>query len=157
MFKLRLIQVTSILLVATACDGASEAVAPPPPIAQPAEAPVSAPAPAFPGVSLSATVFNGSDALYGWIASTHGGVLASRYVFEDSTRFSLQFASPRFGFFEYRGTYYVDGSTILLYFDSDSRWTAEAKLSGDILDVRYSIIASLSDFADGTYVRTSNR
>jgi hypothetical protein len=115
------------------------------------------PPPPFPALSRSGQVFRASDSLYDLWIGYHGSQLGSRYVLYDSTTFALQFSSLRYGFFEYTGPYSSTDSVLTFNFDADSRWTATGTLDGDSLIVEYSIIASLSDFMDGVYVRSSGQ
>jgi hypothetical protein len=70
----------------------------------------------------------------------------------------MQFAGSPFppGFFEYTGRYVVTDSLHTLTWDANptAPWVARALLRGDSLVVRFNDDMSMSDFIDGTYVRT---
>jgi hypothetical protein len=116
-------------------------------------------APDYPSPQREGVIYTEVGAPYGYPGSTqfHGGVPTSRFVFYDDGRFGLQFSSPRFGFFEYGGTYARAGSQITFGWDGWSiagPWGASGTLRGDTLHVSYNTIMQLSDFIDGDYVRT---
>lgn len=88
--------------------------------------------------------------------SYHGGPLASRYVLYDDGAFGLQYASPRFGNFEYRGTYTESSGEVDFQWEGWSAagpWGATAKITEESLTVRYNLIMQLTDFEDGVYLR----
>ena len=115
------------------------------------------PPPAFPAVSSSALVYDGPSGLYDELVSYHGSTLPTRYVlFSDST-FQLQFASFRFGIFSYAGRYSRSDTLITFAWDgwsSAGPWGSAGALCGDTLVVRYNIVMMMSDFIDGSYVRS---
>ena len=76
----------------------------------------------------------------------------SRYVLYDDATFALQYGEG----FEFTGTYAIGSRLLDFGFDTDPRWTARGTVRGDSLLVEYSTEASLSDFEDGRYVRTSD-
>lgn len=79
-----------------------------------------------------------------------------RYVLRDDGTFSLQYVRPDAGFFEYAGRYTRAGTLVTLLFAANSgQWVAQANLDGDFLVVRYNMDMMLSDFEDGTYVRST--
>ena len=120
----------------------------------PAIPPQLTPPPAFPPLSRSGTIYRAPDSLYDLFANYHQSQLASRYVLYDGGTFGLQFVSARFSFFEYAGHYSSMDSVLTFTFDGDSRWQATATMRGDSLVVTYNLMASLSDFLDGVYVRS---
>jgi hypothetical protein len=149
-----------VLPMATGCSDATRPVVPRRPTvdapAEPPPAPPPAP-PEFPPLPRPGDVYVGPDDLYDLLAATHHGRLASRYVFYDNGKFSLQFASSRAGLFEYPGAWAPDGGQITLAFEGWSTagpWQATATLRGDSLSVKYNIVMYLSDFIDGVYVRS---
>jgi len=142
--------VSRIILAFFMLGGAVACAADSPTITQPAQfpppipAPTPAPAPVFPAPTHSATIYDRVTA-----SSIPG---ASRYVVYDDSTFSLQYLSPRFGFFEYRGTYSRADSMVTLRFDANSNaWFASAILKGRSLIVKYNLDMQLSDFEDGLY------
>jgi hypothetical protein len=74
-------------------------------------------------------------------------------VLYDAHEFALQLSSFTQGFLEYRGQYSRVDSSLTFSFDGDSRW-ATGIMRGDSLTVQYSLIAQLTDFVDGVYVRS---
>ncbi len=105
---------------------------------------------AFP--SVSGSVFD--RVTYSFIAAS-----SSRYVFHDDTTFALQYVTPTFGFFEYKGQYSRADSVLTFDFDGWSvlgPWRAQGTLRGDTLIVRYNEVMILNDFEDGQYVRASS-
>lgn len=109
--------------------------------------------PPFPVVTHAARIYEGVDSPY-W--SYHASKLASRYVLYDDRTFALQYASARWGVFEYLGVYVEENSVITFDWDGWSTagaWGATASLRGDSLFVRYNIIMQLTDFEDGLYLR----
>ena len=87
----------------------------------------------------------------------HGGALASRYLLCSDQTFCLQYSSPRFPLFEYRGTYVeADGMVTFRWRDNQgiqASWGPTfAKLTGDHLWVRYDTVMQLDGFEDGLYV-----
>ncbi len=72
------------------------------------------------------------------------------YVLYDDGKFVLQYGG------EYPGRYSRADSVITFNFAAYSTagpWQATGALSGDSLDVKYSIVMMLSEFEDGVYVR----
>jgi hypothetical protein len=148
------IRLCVLIFLATGCvgdDGGPLTVPPqhwgPGPVPTP-----TTPPPAFPPLSRAGQIYRAPDTLYdGYVT---GQSLASRYVLYDGGEFSLQFASVRNPFFEYRGHYTSTANAVLTFtFDDDARWGATATLSGDSMTVRYNDISSLTDFLDGVYIR----
>ena len=89
----------------------------------------------------------------------HGGTLGSQFLLCSDQTFALQYSSPRFLVFEYRGTYVeADGWVTFQWFYNQqvsAKWGPTlATLVGDLLSVRYDIVMSLDGFEDGVYVRT---
>lgn len=112
--------------------------------------PATPPPPAFPTAASTAQVYDRVT------PSVFDG--SSRYVFYADSTFSLQYVTPRFGFFEYKGRYARSGSAVSFDWDgwsSAGPWGADGVISGDSLTVKYNVIMSLSDFEDGVYVRSS--
>ncbi len=100
-------------------------------------------APSWPPVSSSALI-------YERVGVPCSGELTRFALYDDST-FELQYADG----FEYPGTYSIRSGEISFNFDADARWSATGSVRGDSLFVQYSVAASLSDFEDGLYVRSS--
>jgi hypothetical protein len=113
---------------------------------------VNPPPPPFPDLTQAGEIYLDDSTLYDF--SRFGGAWqASRFVLYPENKFALQFSSTKWGFFEYFGHYTRGSSFIDLTFDADSRWWASGTFRGDTLVVKYSLIAGLSDFVDGRYVR----
>lgn len=105
----------------------------------------------FPAAPLAARVFERLDAPF---ISAHGGVLLSRYVLHADGKFSLQYASPAWGFFEYEGTYTDnDGELVFKFAANHGQWQAKGWLNGNFLNVKYNTDMMLSDFEDATFRR----
>ena len=135
---------------------APPAAAAPPTVAPPATAP-STVAPAFPALSRAGDIYVADASLYG-ASAYHGGWLASRFVLFGDGRFTLQFSSPTWGFFEYGGRHARADSAITFAFDGASiagPWLAAGTLSGDRLRVKFNDLMEHSDFVSGVYVRES--
>lgn len=135
--------------------------APPAPSAPTTAAPPAAtpttPAPPFPALARGAEVYEAEPSLYG-ASAYHGGWLASRFVLFGDERFTLQFSSPAWGFFEYGGRYARVDSAIAFAFDGASiagPWQATGTLGGDRLRVKFNDLMEHSDFVSGVYVRAS--
>jgi len=110
--------------------------------------------PTFPPLSQPGRIYTAADSLYGYVANSDGrSGLASRFVLYDSGSFALQFSSWSRPPLEYRGSYATVGSALTFTFD-EKRWVATGTLRSDSLVVGYNADASLSDFADGMYVRS---
>jgi hypothetical protein len=153
-----------LLLLSAACSDSTAPVGRSvvPSTSSPTPAPVAtvptAAAPDFPALQRPGVVYAEVGAPYGDPASTqfHGGQLASRFVFYDDGRSGLQFSSPRFGFFEYGGSYARTDAQVAFVWDGWSTagpWGATGTLRGDTLHVTYNLVMQLSDFVDGDYVR----
>jgi hypothetical protein len=104
--------------------------------------------PEFPSISQPALIYNrvSSSFIPG----------SSRYVLYDDSKFSLQYVSPKWGFFEYLGTYSRANSAIAFEFEGWNvmgPWLADGIVAGDSLTVKYNDVMLLSDFEDGVYVR----
>jgi hypothetical protein len=162
---IRPFRLTALLVLSAACadsTGPARSTGPytsPPPSVPVATVPA-APTPDFPTPQRPGVIYTEAGAPYGYAGSTqfHGGLLTSRFVFYEDGRFGLQFSSPRFGFFEYGGTYARAGSQITFGWDGWSvagPWGATGTVRGDTLHVAYNIIMQMSDFVDGDYVRAS--
>jgi hypothetical protein len=140
------------------CSDSTQPVAPKPVTYTP---PLPAPplnTPTMPSPNAKGVVYEGPLNLYDAYSNYHGGSLSSRYVLYDDSTFALEFVSPRFGAFDYRGRYSLVDSRIIFSWDGWSTagpWGAQASLRGDSLKVTYNLIMSMSDFVDGTYVRSS--
>ena len=150
---------TALTFFVTGCMDGTEPSGPIAPPAAPAPgappvAPAIAPPPEFPALSRAGQIYRGPDSLYDFIANQHGSSVASRYVLYDDGTFGLQFASLRYPFFEYTGRYLSSASEFNFDFDGGSGWYATGSLRGDSLIVKYNLEASMSDFADGVYVRS---
>jgi len=113
-----------------------------------------APGGTFPALSKPGQIYLGSESLYDFYFNSHGGHLLSRYILYDDGTFTLQYVSPRWGFFEYKGWRALAGSTISLEFNANTpTWHADATLIGDVLAVKYNLDMQFSDFVDGEYVK----
>ncbi len=147
--------VAAVVVCTAACSDPALPTAPTPPAASAAAAAPQPPRnpPAFPDVSRAARVYLAAD----WPASTyHGGSLASRYVLYDDGTFTLQYASPNYPFFEYRGRYIEADGVITFHWDGWSvagSWGARGPITPERLVVHYNEIMTMSDFVDGVYVR----
>lgn len=107
----------------------------------------------FPPVSRPARIYVGVDSP---ASPRHGSPLASRYVLYDDGRFSLQYSSANYRFFEYRGTFTEVDSIVTFEWEAWSAagpWGATGSLSDASLSVRYNIIMMLTDFEDGVFLR----
>lgn len=78
-----------------------------------------------------------------------------RYVFYDDASFGLQYETPDWGFFEYRGNYTRVESAISLRWNDAGAWTATGTVRGDSLIVEYSDDMLWSDFENGVYLLES--
>jgi len=117
------------------------------------------PPPAPPSPTASRVIYDGPPDLYGAFNSFHNGPLVTRYVLYGDGTFALEFYSPRFGPGVYTGRYKRTDSRIVFDWDGWSTagpWGAEGTLRGDSLTVTYNTVMMLSDFVDGTYVRSSS-
>lgn len=114
--------------------------------------------PPFPSVPSDALVFTEGEPIYSAYSAFHGAIV-SRYVFLADSAFSLQFASYRFGIFEYTGTFSRSDPFIAFRFGAGGGWggmipwDARGVMRGDRLDVAYNEIMRHSDFVNGVYVR----
>jgi hypothetical protein len=144
-----------VLSLAAGCSDSTSAVAAPARYTPPPPAPPITP---IPSSTAKAVIYEGPLNLYDNYISYHGGSLSSRYALYDDSTFLLEFVSPRFGAFNYAGRYTRADSRIVFSWDGASTagpWGAEATLRGDSLKVTYNFVMSMSDFVDGTYVRSS--
>lgn len=108
--------------------------------------------PPFPAVSKPARVYVAGFESFS--AAFHGGVLNSRYVMYDDRTFALQYASPRFGNFEYRGTYVeANGEVVFDWEGSLGVWAATAIITDQSLTVSYNFRMQMDDFENGVFVR----
>lgn len=120
----------------------------------PAQSPVPVPPP-FKEPSSPAHIYQETGPLYAFLYSMHGGILVSRYVLYDSGSFALEFASPGFGLFAYKGKYVRSGTEIRFLFDAASvagPWDAIATTDGAKIRVDYNGIMIGSDFESGVYL-----
>ena len=77
----------------------------------------------------------------------------------DDRAFALQYASPRFGNFEYRGTYAESNSEVVFQWDGSSSagpWGAAGVITDLSLTVSYNLIMQMTDFEDGVFLRARN-
>ena len=109
--------------------------------------------PPFPPVSRPARVYVAAQfPTYEY----HRGPLASRYVLYDDGAFGLQYASPRFGTFEYRGMYTESNGHLDFQWEGSSLagpWGATAVITEESLTVSYNVIMQMTDFEDGVFLR----
>jgi hypothetical protein len=125
-----------------------------PPTQQPPNVPIGTPPP-FPTVANASAVYQGPENLYDPYIWYHGSRLHSRYVFFSDSTFLLQYASYRFGIFQYPGRFSRTNSNIVFFWQGASTagpWGSVATVRGDTLDVRYGDLMIHSDFVDGRYV-----
>ncbi len=102
-------------------------------------------------------IYRASESLYG-SSAYHGSSLASRFILYGDGTFALQFSSQNYPSFQYLGRYVAEDSMHSLTFNADNcKWTATATLRSDSLTVRYNTAASMDDFVDGVYVRSSGQ
>ena len=138
------------LLMAVGCNYADRATAPTPfsPVTpsttvQPPQSP-----PSFPPVSGPAQIFVfHAPSSY----RVQDYTVASRYVLYDGGTFTLQYASLGI---EYPGFYEEADGGLSFRFRGDGRWDAAGTFNGDLLDIHYNIIMSMSDFDDAVYRRS---
>jgi hypothetical protein len=112
----------------------------------------------FPALTKPGRIYGETGAPYAWLNAYHGGTLVSRYVLYDDGTFALQFASTRYGFFQYPGQYSTSGSQVRLTWEgwsSAGPWESNVSLDADTLTVKYDLVMALSDFTDGVYVLSS--
>ena len=148
----------SIAILSAGCSDAarpSPTAPTPTAIAPPRMPPVEpAVAPPFPAVSRPGRVYVATtEPSY---AGYHGGTLKSRYVLYDDRAFALQYASPRFGNFEYRGTYTESNGEVVFQWEGSSAagpWGATGVITEESLTVSYNLIMQHTDFEDGMFVR----
>ena len=110
--------------------------------------------PPFPPVSKPARVY--VTAIEGTSAAYHGGALNARYALHDDRSFALQYASPRFGNFEYRGTYSEANGEVVFHWEGWSAagpWGATATITEELLTVSYNFIMQMTDFEDAVFAR----
>jgi hypothetical protein len=143
-----------IALIAILSAGCSESPShfPTAPTAPTAIAPAPREAPPFPAISKPARIY--VTTIEGRSAAYHGGTLKARYVLYEDHSFALQYASPRFGNFEYRGTYTEEnGKVVFPVSESNAEPWATAIITEESLTVSYSLMAQHADFEDGVFVR----
>ena len=107
---------------------------------------------AFPALSRPGQIYVATPGLYASIRN-----LSSRFVLFTDGTFELQFLGDG-EYFAYTGRYQRVDATVTFEWDGWSTagpWGATGTLTGDQLAVRFNIIMQLSDFLDGTYVRSS--
>jgi len=154
-----LVYLACALLPLAGCSDSTQPTSPPAPhVVPPPPAPPIPPVTPVPPTSTSGVIYQGPLNLYDAYSNFHYGSLASNYVLYDDSTFALQFSSPRFGPFEYRGRYTRVDSRIIFSWDGWSTagpWGAEGALHGDSLSVTYNLVMQLTDFVDGTYRRSS--
>jgi hypothetical protein len=76
---------------------------------------------------------------------------ASRYVLYETGAFSFHYTmSGR----QYAGSYDRDGATVTFYFQTDTNADATGTLTADVLEIRYTLNMTLSDFEDAAYQRS---
>jgi hypothetical protein len=126
---------------------------PPTTVAPPPPAFVANVAPPFPEISKPARVYGMT--IDGPSAAYHGGTLKARYVLHDDQSFTLQYASPRFGNFEYPGNYTAAGE-LFYHWSESSLLGATAIITEESLTVSYSLTMQMNDFEDGVFVRVRN-
>ena len=144
----RLGTLLALLVVSIACNNAERPTAPSS-LTQPPPATVqSPPTGGGPPASALAGVYVASGALSYPINSY---TKMSRYVLRDRGAFSLEYPSLRV---DYAGTYTYENGSVMFRFAADDRWSAVGTFNGDLLEVRYSLIAGLSDFEDAVYTRS---
>jgi hypothetical protein len=115
-------------------------------------APAPIAAPPFPAVKKTARIY--ATTYEGSFAAYHGGTLKARYVLNDDRSFALQYASPRFGIFEYGGTYMeANGKVVFPLSESNPEPWATAVITEESLTVSYSFMAQQADFEDGVFLR----
>ena len=136
------------LAAAVACNHANGPTAPTTVTSvTPAPSPTVQPPPstAFPPVSGPARIF-AFHAPSSYRVQDY--TVASRYVLYEAGTFSLQYATLGV---TYAGSYVEADGGFRLRFAGDGRWEAAATLNGDLLDVHYNDIMSMSDFDDAIY------
>ena len=109
--------------------------------------------PPFPPVTRAARVYVGVDRPE---SSYHNGPLVSRFVLYDDHAFAMQYASPKWGNFEYLGTYDETNDRVTFYWQGSNRagpWDAVAVITEESLAVKFSFLNQLNDFYDGLYLR----
>ena len=119
-------------------------------VAAPAPAPAPSPAPyvdpGFPPAPAGAAVYGRTSP-----SSVPG---SQRYVLFEDGRFGLQYLRPDAGFHEYAGRHAPTGTGIHLVFDANGgSWQADATFDGDLMLVRYNLVATFDDFEDGAFAR----
>jgi hypothetical protein len=144
--------VALIVILSAACSDSSRH-SPTAPTSSTAPAPTAfepnAPPP-FPAVSKPARIY--VTTIEGRSAAYHGGALKSRYVLYDDGSFTLQYASPRFGNFEYPGNYTQAGE-LFFHWAESSLLGATAIITEESLTVGYTIAMQMNDFEDGVFAR----
>jgi len=107
-------------------------------------------APPFPAVSKPARIY--VMTIESQVTAYNGGALKARYVLHEDGTFTLQYASARFGHFEYPGTYEEANGEIFFSFGAGSSG-ATATVTEEFLTVSYSLLMQHSDFEDGVFER----
>jgi hypothetical protein len=118
---------------------------------EPQSQPVTPRTPEFPALSRPGTIYLAAPGLYASIRD-----LSSRYVLYEDNTFALQFVGPGESF-DYRGRYTRADSVVTFDWDgwsSAGPWGATGTLRGDQLVVQYNLVMQMTDFIDGTYVRS---
>jgi hypothetical protein len=140
-----------IAILSAACSDSPRHV-PTAPTVSTAVTPAPLAAPPFPALSRPARVY--VMTIESAVAIYNGGALKARYVLYDDGTFTLQYASARFGIFEYPGTYVeANGKVIFPLRESNAEPWATAIITEQTLVVSYSLMAQQADFEDGVFVR----
>jgi hypothetical protein len=151
-----LVTLALIAILSVACSEVSRR-SPTAPASTTAVAPAPRPfvpnvAPPFPALKQPARVFE--TTIEGQSAAFHGGALKARYVLYDDGSFTLQYASARFGHFEYGGTYTEsNGQVVFPLSESNPEPWATAIITEESLTVSYSLMAQQADFENGVFLR----
>lgn len=142
-----------IALAGSGCE-THRTTAPTPPERPAAPPPVATPPSTVPYVDPGFPPAPAGAAVYGRITSL-SIPSTQRYVLENG-RFALQTLSPRWGFREDAGSYTRTETGAHLVFDAWSLpgpWEADVTFDGDLMAVRYNLIARFDDFEDGIFER----
>jgi hypothetical protein len=151
---------TTIAILSAGCSGGPRHFPTAPTASTSAVAPAPTPgfepnvAPPFPSVSKPARIYVAANESRH--VGYHGGALQSRYVLYDDRAFTLQYASARFGHFEYRGTYTESSGEVVFQWEGSSTagpWGATGVLTEVSLTVSYNLIMQMTDFEDGVFLR----
>ena len=140
MFRTRLALVLATLVpLALACSDVTGPVDTPlPPSSQPT-------VPAFPATTGPAAIYVEQNSLY--------PPYSTRFVLYENGAFALQFPSSGLPL-EFAGAYTRTDSLVTFEWRSSRAWGATGILRGDELVVRYNVLMQMTDFVDGTYVRS---